>query len=97
MISSQCKNERMACSFLQYIHNKWLKRFSNIHDAVPKAVGRSGDLHFKWFTGLLALSSLNLPLSSSSTTAANCCRNSRLVVDEDDLKWVTTEKIYCYF
>ena len=21
--------------------------------------------------------------------AANCCRNSRLVVDEDDLKWVT--------
>ena len=20
--------------------------------------------------------------------AANCCRNSRLVVDEDDLKWV---------
>ena len=24
--------------------------------------------------------------------AANCCRNSRLVVDEDDLKWVTNEK-----
>ena len=42
----------------------------------------------------LALSSLNLPLLSSSTTslhptlqAANCCRNSRLVVDEDDLMW----------
>ena len=27
--------------------------------------------------------------------AANCCRNSRLVVDENDLKWVTNE--YCYF
>ena len=24
--------------------------------------------------------------------AANCCRNSRLVVDENDLKWVTNEK-----
>ena len=24
--------------------------------------------------------------------AANCCRNSRLVVDEDDLKWVANEK-----
>ena len=24
--------------------------------------------------------------------AANCCRNSRLVVDEDDLKWVENEK-----
>ena len=23
---------------------------------------------------------------------ANCCRNSRLVVDEDDLKWVAMEK-----
>ena len=31
------------------------------------------------------LSGLNLPLSSSSTTSRNCCRNSRLVVDEDDL------------
>ena len=37
--------------------------------------------------GSLTLSSLNLPLSSSSQ-AANCCRNSRLVVDEDDLVWV---------
>ena len=33
----------------------------------------------------LTLSSLNLPLSSHSLQAANCCRNSRLVVDEDDL------------
>ena len=24
----------------------------------------------------------------SSTTSRDCCRNSRLVVDEDDLKWV---------
>ena len=29
-----------------------------------------------------------------SLQAANCCRNSRLVVDEDDLKWVTKEKKY---
>ena len=29
--------------------------------------------------------------------AANCCRNSRLVVDENDLNWVTNGKIYCYF
>ena len=36
----------------------------------------------------LTLSILNLPLSSSSTTS----RNSRLVVDEDDLKWVAIEK-----
>ena len=36
----------------------------------------------------LTLSSLNLhPLQ-----AANYCRNSRLVVDEDDLKWVANEK-----
>ena len=25
----------------------------------------------------------------------NCCRNSRLTVDEDDTKWVTNEKKYC--
>ena len=36
----------------------------------------------------LTLSSLNLPLSSHPLQAANCCRNSRLVVDEDDLKSV---------
>ena len=46
----------------------------------------------------LTLSSLNLPLPSSSTTSRelrelrqNCCRNSRLVVDEhdeDNLKWM---------
>ena len=33
------------------------------------------------------LLSLNFPLPSSSTTAANFCRNSRLVVDEVDLMW----------
>ena len=38
---------------------------------------------------------MNLPLSSDPLQAANCCRNSRLVVDEDDLKWVTNaEKIF---
>ena len=36
----------------------------------------------------LTLSSLGSPLSSSSTTTANCFRNSRHAVDEDDLKWV---------
>ena len=39
----------------------------------------------------LNLSSLNLPLSSSSTTSRELLRNSRLVVDEDDLKWVTNK------
>ena len=29
--------------------------------------------------------------------AANCCRNSRLVVNEDDLNWVTLVKIYSYY
>ena len=29
-----------------------------------------------------------LPSSSHPLQAVNCCRNSRLVVDEDDLKWV---------
>ena len=29
--------------------------------------------------------------------AANCCRNSRLVVNEDDLKRVANEKIYGYY
>ena len=28
--------------------------------------------------------------------AANCCHNSRLVVDEADLKRVANEKRYCY-
>ena len=27
---------------------------------------------------------------------ANCCRNSRLLEDEDDLKWVTNKKMWCY-
>ena len=28
--------------------------------------------------------------------AVTCCRNSRLVVDEDDLKWVGNEKKYIF-
>ena len=27
-----------------------------------------------------------------TSKAANCCRNSQLVVNEDDLQWVTNEK-----
>ena len=38
------------------------------------------------------LSSLTLHCHLHPLQAANCCRNSRLVVDEDDLKWVTIEK-----
>ena len=41
---------------------------------------------------VLTLSNLNLPLYPHPLQAANCCRNSRLVVDEDELKWVTNEK-----
>ena len=33
------------------------------------------------------MSSLNFPLSSSSITSVNCCSNSRLAVNEDDLMW----------
>ena len=40
------------------------------------------NLAFYWVT----LSGLNLPLSSRTPQAANYCRNSRLVVNEDDLK-----------
>ena len=39
--------------------------------------------------GPLTLSSLDLSLSSSYTTS---CRNSRLVVYDADLKWVTNTK-----
>ena len=42
--------------------------------------------------GLLTLLGLNLPLSSHPPLGANCCRNSRLVVNEDDLKWLENEK-----
>ena len=41
---------------------------------------------------VLTLSSLNLPLSSHPLQAANCYRNSRLGVDEDDLKCVINGK-----
>ena len=40
----------------------------------------------------LTFSSLTLHCHLHPLQAANCCRNSRLVVDEDDLKWVTNEK-----
>ena len=40
----------------------------------------------------LTLSGLNLPCHLHPLRAASCCRNSRLVVDEDDLK-----KIVMYF
>ena len=43
----------------------------------------------------LTLSSLNCHLHPLQ--AGNCYRNSRLVVDENDLQLVTNEKIYCYF
>ena len=36
----------------------------------------------------LTLSSLILHCHLHPLQAANCCRNSRLVVDEDDLMWV---------
>ena len=38
------------------------------------------------------ISRLNLSLSSSHTTSPNCCRTSRLVVDEYALKWLSNEK-----
>ena len=38
------------------------------------------------------LSSLNLPCHLHSPQAANCCRTSRLVVNEADLNWVTLVK-----
>ena len=46
------------------------------------------DLGFCVSFNSVTLSSLTLPLSSHPLQAANCCRNSRLVVDEDDLMWV---------
>ena len=36
---------------------------------------------------ILTLSSLTLCYHLHPLQAANCCRNSRLVVDEDDLLW----------
>ena len=37
-----------------------------------------------------ALTMSSLILHCHPLQAANCCRNSRLVVDEDDLMWVKT-------
>ena len=42
----------------------------------------------------LTISSLNLPLSSTSTISY---RNSRLVVGENDLKWVADKKNIAIF
>ena len=53
-------------------------------------------IFFNFYTiiniNVLTLSNLNLPWSSSSTTSRYCCRNSRLAVDEDDLKCVANKK-----
>ena len=40
------------------------------------------------YLSALTLSILTLHCHLHTLQAANCCRNSRLVVDEDDLKWV---------
>ena len=40
----------------------------------------------------LTLSSLNIPYSIYQLQAANCCRNYRLVVKENDLMWMAIEK-----
>ena len=40
----------------------------------------------------LILSSLNLPLLSGYFRPLQA-----LVVDEEDLKWVANEKVYCYY
>ena len=44
------------------------------------------------FVLCLTLSSLNFHCRLHPLQAANCCRNSRIVVDEDDLKSVANEK-----
>ena len=48
------------------------QRFNSNRFVVPRTKTKTG----------LTLSGLNLPLSSYPLQAANCCRNSRLVVDE---------------
>ena len=48
-------------------------------------------IRYQYFKLLLSLDPFKpeFTLSSSSTLqAANCCHNSRLVVDKDELKWV---------
>ena len=40
------------------------------------------------YFSVLTLSSLTLHCHLHPLQAANCCRNARLVVDEDDLMWV---------
>ena len=44
-------------------------------------------LYKKYFSAL-TLASLTFHCHFHPLQAANCCHNSRLVVDEDDLKWV---------
>ena len=41
---------------------------------------------------ILTLSGLNLLCHLHTLQAANCCRNSRLAAEKDDLKWVANEK-----
>ena len=43
---------------------------------------------------VLTLSILNLCCHLHPLQAANCCRNSRLVVEEYDLKWVKIKENY---
>ena len=46
------------------------------------------DHYLKYQTlGISTLSIMNLPCHHHPLQAANCCRNSRLVVNEDDLMW----------
>ena len=52
-------------------------------------------LHKKSFS-VLTLSSLTLHCHLHPLQSANCSRNLRLVVNEDDLKWVKNEKLCCY-
>ena len=48
--------------------------------------------HIKKENYILTLSNLTLHCLLHSLQAANCCRNSRLVVDEDDLMWVKSKE-----
>ena len=64
----------MATTCLYY-DNKLKNNYPNLTDFTPDLL-------------TLTLSSLTLHCHPHPLQAANCCRNSRLVVDEDDLKCV---------
>ena len=57
---------------------------------------KNTDILMCHFNGL-TLSSLTLHCHLHPLQAANCCRNSRLVVDENDLKWVKNFKFLKLF